>query len=207
MKSRRKKILTTKALTMTAVFAALSFALFLLEFPIPFFPPYLQFDFSDVPALIGAFMFGPLFGVAIELFKNALHLMVPTKALLFGIGELANFVIGCGLVVPAGLIYKYKRSFKGALIGLIAGTLCIAIAGIAFNYFVMIPLQIPNILPIDNITIVLSSILPFNLLKGAVVSIVTLVLYKQLKKLIDRMFRNSEKVKLISTELPDETVV
>lgn len=196
MKQGRKKILTTKSITMTAVFAALSTGLYLLEFPLPIFPSMLKFDFSDLPALIGSFIFGPAFGVVIELFKNVIHMIFFQKDAVYGVGELANFLIGVGLVVPAGFIYKYKRTFKGALLGLLTGTLCIAIAGIAVNLFILFPLYMPAMPFADRLNMIFVSFLPFNLLKGTVISIVTLVLYKHLKKLIDRMFRDSEKDRL-----------
>ncbi len=186
-----------RTLVSVAVGAAISFVLMLLDFQLPIAPEFIKMDFSDLPALILAFSFGPLAGVLTELVKNLLHLFVSSTA---GIGELSNFLLGCAFVVPAGWIYRRKKTRRVALIAMLTGTLCFALMGILSNYFIMFPFYtkvfgIPmeaiiamcqKILPfIDSqLKVILLSVTPFNLLKGFVVSFVTFLLYKRMSPLL-----------------------
>ena len=182
-----------------ALFAALSSVLMYMEFALPIFPFFLELDFSDFPALIAAFMFGPLGGIAVALIKNLIHLAVTTTA---GVGELANFVISSALVGTAGLIYKLRKTRSGALLGMAAGTVSMCVTGFLANYFVMLPLYdrmmgfteekivaiSSAIIPFikTKFDVVLWSITPFNLFKGIVMSTITFLLYKHLSKLIKK---------------------
>ncbi len=182
-------------LTKIAMLSGISFILFLVDFSVPFFPPFLQLDLSDLPALIGSFAMGPIVGVAIELFKNLIHLTMTSTG---GVGELANFVIGSSLVLPAGLIYKYRKNVKFVVIALVVGIVSMVVAGSLMNYFVLIPLYstfMPmdtiinisnkvNSLIVDKTTLVLYGIAPFNLLKASVVSLVTIAIYKKISYLL-----------------------
>ena len=103
-----------RKLTVTAMLAAISVVLMYLQISVPFMPAFIQFDFSDLPALIGAYAFGPVAGVVIVLLKNVIHLLVSQTA---WIGELSNFILGVLFVLPAGLIYKMKKNKAGALVG------------------------------------------------------------------------------------------
>lgn len=186
-----------RRLTATAVAAAVSFVLMLLDFSLPIAPSFIKLDLSDLPALILAFAYGPLAGAATEVVKNLLHLFVTTTS---GIGELSNLLLGCAFVVPAGLIYKRKKTRRTALLAMLLGTLSYSVLGIFTNYFLMFPfytrvMGIPmeaivamcrEILPfVDNqLKVILLSVTPFNLLKGAVVSLVTFLLYKRLTPLL-----------------------
>lgn len=189
----------TRRLAVTGILAALAVVLMYLEFPIPLMPTFLKFDFSEIPVLIAGFALGPLSAVVVELIKNLAHYPVTQSA---GVGELANFVIGCALVVPASLIYKYKRTRSGALIGLAAGTLIMTAVASIGNYFVMIPFYAKvigfpmeaifaaanaagNKLVTDLWTLILYVFIPFNLLKGIVVSLVVLLIYKKISHLIN----------------------
>ena len=102
----------------TAVLSALSCVLMYLEFSVPFVPPFLKMDFSDLPALIASFGYGPVGGVTVALIKNLIHLPMTTTG---GAGELANFLLSACFVVPAGLIYKKYKNRKSALIGSLIG--------------------------------------------------------------------------------------
>lgn len=185
----------TRVLAGTAMLAAVSFVLQLLELPMPLSPAFARFDFSDLPALIGAFAYGPIWGVVIELVKNLLHLTMTATG---GIGELANFVIGSALVFPAGLIYKHHKTRKTALTGCIVGSLCMGVVAAVMNYFVLLPL-FEAFMPLDQIIaafaafvpfidskldVVLYNALPMNILKGAVISAITMVLYKRLSPIL-----------------------
>lgn len=198
-----KRIQTTgnksklRTMVQIAMLSAVSAVLMLFEFPIPFLaPPFIKMDFSEIPVLVGTFAMGPLAGVSIELLKNILHL-VTYGTTTGGIGELSNFFIGCAFVVPAGFFYKKRKTRKSALLGMGSGTLLMVIAGCISNVFVMFPLYsavmgIPMdtfiamgtaIHPaIDNmVTFVVLCMVPFNLVKGIIISLITLLLYKRLR--------------------------
>lgn len=178
-----------------ALLSVISFVIMFIEFPLPLFPPFLKIDLSDIGALVGAFAFGPLAGIAIELLKNILHLMRTSTG---GVGELANFIVGAALVGPAGFVYVRKKSMKTAVIGLVLGTVVMAIVGAAANYFILIPFY-ENFMPIDQIiqmaqaanslivdlkSYILYAVIPFNMLKGIVVSVLTLLIYKRISPLL-----------------------
>ena len=103
----------------TAIFAALSTALMFLSFGVPFMPSFLKLDFSEVPALIAAYSLGPVSGVLVCLIKNLINMTATTTGC---VGELSNFLLGCMFVIPAGMIYKYKRNRIGALVGALVGS-------------------------------------------------------------------------------------
>ncbi|OJV66353.1 MAG: ECF transporter S component [Clostridiales bacterium 38-18] len=197
MVTTTKKKLNVSTMTKVAMLSVIAFVLMQLELLIPIFPAFLKIDVSDLPALIGAFALGPFAGVAIEAVKNILHLLQTTTG---GVGELANFVIGSAIIVPAALIYKKNKSKKSAIIGLTIGTVAMAITGALANYFVLIPFY-TAFMPIDAIVamgtavnhninsvwdLVLLGILPFNLFKGAVLSALTLILYKHLSPILHK---------------------
>ena len=189
------KNIRTRKIIGAAMLAAVSFVLQFLELPMPLSPTFARFDFSDLPALIGAFAYGPFWGVVIELIKNLLHLMRSSTG---GVGELANFLMGSALVLPAGLIYKRHKSRKTALIGCIAGSLCMGVMAALMNYFVLLPLfqmfmpmeemiaAFASFIPFINtkLDVVLWNALPMNILKGAVISLITMLLYKRLSPIL-----------------------
>ncbi|MGX8703034.1 MAG: ECF transporter S component [bacterium] len=188
-----------RRLAFIGMFSAIAAVLMFLEFPLPFAPPFYKLDFSEIPVLIGTFAFGPVTGVICEFVKILVKTIIKGTSTAF-VGELANFVIGCALIVPAGIIYKIKKTRKGALISLLAGTLVMTIAGCFINAFVMLPTYAAAFhMPIDELvkmgtavnanvtnlfTFVMLCVAPFNLLKGVVVSIITFLLYKRISRLI-----------------------
>lgn len=192
-----KENINTRMIASVAVCGAAAFILMMLEFGLPFIPGFVKFDFSDLPALICAFSFGPFAGVFVELIKNLLHLFATST---MGVGELSNFLLGCALVIPAGIIYKHQKTRRGALIGMIAGTLCFSVMGIFSNYFIMFPffttvMNIPmdaiiamgtKISPIldSEFKLILLSVTPYNLCKGVIISVLTFLLYKRLRPIL-----------------------
>lgn len=184
----------------TGILAAIATVLMFLEFPLSFLaPPFYKLDFSDLAAMLGAFALGPVAGVIIELIKNLLHILFVGTSTAY-VGELANFVTGCFLVVPAAIIYKRKKSRKTALIGMSVGTLSLCLAGAVLNGLVLIPFysKLYN-LPLDTIigmgnaifpavhdvwSLVFLCVVPFNLIKGVADSVVTLLLYKHLSPIL-----------------------
>lgn len=188
----------TRKLTNISILSAAAFLIMFIEFPLPIFPDFLKIDFSDVPALIAAFAFGPLFGVMVEGMKNLLHLLA--KGGTLGIGELANFIVGASLAYTAGLVYKKNRTKKGAIIGLVAGVIVMAIVAAIGNYILFLPLYEKVLgFPINAVvgmaskvnksvkdlnTLIVYSIMPFNLIKGTLAAIVTFLLYKKIENVI-----------------------
>ena len=120
------------AAMLTAVAAVLQF----IEFAIPLMPAFIKLDISDLPALLGTFSLGPVYGVAIQLVKNLLHLPFGSSA---GVGELSNFILGAVFVLCAGLVYRKHKSRKGALIGAMLGAVLMAVVSVPSNYFFVYP--------------------------------------------------------------------
>lgn len=194
----KKKNLNT--LIKISLLGAMAFILMLFEFPIPGFPPFLKLDFSDLPALIGAFALGPISGVVIELIKNILNLTMHGTT-TGGIGELANFLVGGVFVYVAAFIYHKNKTRKSALIGLISGTIAMTIVAAVFNYTVLLPLYAVLFGGMDNVigaatsgnkninsvmSLIVIGITPFNILKGVVVSGITFASYKKVSPLIHK---------------------
>lgn len=183
---------TTHAIVKIAILGAIAFGVMLIQFPIPIFPAFLKIDLSDVVALVGGFAIGPVSGVVVQLIKVLLHFIIRTST--GGVGELANFIIGASFVFPAAFIYHMKKDKKHALVGVIVGTITMTIAGALANIYILIPFY-ANIFPIEaiinmgtvineNITdvnsLVLYGITPFNIFKGIIISLVTMLIYKKI---------------------------
>lgn len=192
MKKRRVNVRT---MTVTGMLSAIAFILMFFEFSVPFMPPFIKMDFSELPALIGAFSLGPVSGAAICLVKNLLHLFTSNSG---GVGELSNCLLGFCFVIPAGLLYKMKKTRKGALIGSIIGALFMAIMSLPLNYFIVYPVY-AKLMPIEAILSAYQAILPgtntlfqallvfnlpFTLLKGLISVAITFLIYKHISPLI-----------------------
>lgn len=199
--SRKKSVNKTSdqvnRLVKIAVLTAMSVILQAIEFKIPLFPPWLSFDLSDLPAMLGGLAFGPYAAAIVEVLKNALKFITVGTSTM-AIGELANVIVGCALCVPAAIIYRRKRNIKSLWIGLLVGVVSFCIVGALMNIFVLMPLYM-NLFGGDTIlqqamavnpawnsinAIVVLGVTPFNLLKGAVVSAATLLLHRPMKTLL-----------------------
>ncbi len=184
-----------------AMLAAIAVILMLFEIPLPFAPAFYKIDLSEVPVLIGCFAMGPLSGVIIEFLKILLHLLIFGTTTAF-IGDIANFVIGCAFVLPAAWIYKRIHTRRGAIIGMVAGTVCLVVIGCVINAFVLLPAYAAAFeMPLDSLvamgteinpaingvtTFVILCVAPFNLLKGVAVSLIVFLLYKRISPLLKR---------------------
>lgn len=203
--SRKKPaLLDIRNIAQMGVLAAISFILTTLEFPVWFAPGFYRIDLSELPVMIGAFAMGPLAGVLIEFVKVVLYFFIHGSATA-GVGEIANFIAGCCLVVPAALFYQRKKTRKMALLGMCVGMVLMAAAGWAQNAFVILPLYATAFhMPLASIvamgtqmnpsvtdlsTFVLLIVVPFNLLKGGMVSMLTLLLYKQVSPILHGRLR------------------
>lgn len=179
----------------TGMLSALAFVLQYLEFPIPVMPGFIKFDFSDLPALIGAFAYGPVAGILVEFIKNLLHCTVTQS---FTVGELSNFILGAIFTGTAGLIYKKNKTKKGAVIGAIVGSLAMGIVSFPSNLFIVYPAY-NKFMPMDAIIGMYSEILPsvgklwqallifnvpFTIVKGLVSTLITVLIYKRISPVL-----------------------
>lgn len=195
----RGRILSTRCIAMVGLFSAISSVLMLFEIPMPFAPSFYKLDLSEVPVLIISFAFGPVCGVLTEFCKIILKLIFKSTSTAF-VGELANFCVGCSMVLPAGIVYMIKKTKKNAIIGCVAGTLIMTVFGSMFNAIYLLP-KFAELygLPIDALVamaaaingrvdsinmLVLMCVVPLNLIKGVVVSAITMILYKKLSPII-----------------------
>lgn len=175
---------------MTAMLAAISYILAFVEFPVLLSPAFARMDISDFPALIGAFAFGPLCGVMIELVKNGLQLLSTSTG---GIGEFANFLMGGSYVLTAGFIYKYHKTKRTAWIACLASSVVMGIVAAIANYFILLPM-FEMFMPLDQVIAAFGEFMPFiqtkldvvlynaflfNLLKGLVIGVFTMAVYKR----------------------------
>ena len=201
MNTLNKRSKTLHYIIKIAILAAIASVIMLFEFPLWFAPGFYKLDLSETVILMGSFAMGPVAGVLIELLKNLLNILINGTTTAY-VGEFANFVTGCAFVLPAALIYKYKKTFKGALCGMIVGTLSLAAVGALINYFVLIPAFSKLYkLPIDNIiemgskvnplvgdlkTLVVFAVAPFNIVKGVICSILSMILYKRQSNILHK---------------------
>ncbi len=179
--------------------AAISVVLMLFEIPLPFAPAFYEIDFSEVPVMIGCFTMGPFAGAMIELLKILLNFAI-NGTQTAGVGEAANFLIGCAMVLPAAVIYKKKRTRTGAIVGMAVGTLFMTFVGCFLNAFVLLPAYSKAFgMPVDALvgmgtavngnitslsTFVLFAVAPFNLLKGVLVSLIVFLIYKKISPIL-----------------------
>ena len=181
----------TRKLVGTAMLAAVSVVLMFLAFPVPLMPSFIKLDLAELPALIGAFAYGPIAGAAVCLVKNLVSLMKSSSG---GVGTLCNFLLGVCFVVPAGLVYMKKRTRSGALIGALIGAAVMAVVSIPINYFVVYPIYTafmpmeaiigmyqainPNVQTLRQALIWFNA--PFTLVKGLISVAITFLIYKPL---------------------------
>ena len=184
-----------RTIVQAGMLGAIAVVLMLFEIPLPFAPSFYEIDFSEVPVMIGTFAIGPVAGAAIELVKILLNFII-NGTTTAGVGEVANFLIGCALVVPAGIIYRRKRTRTGAIIGMAVGTVFMTLIGCLLNAYVLLPVYATAFqMPIDALvamgtavngsidslfTFVAFAVAPFNLLKGVLVSLIVFLIYKKI---------------------------
>lgn len=187
-------------LIVAAMLSALAAALMFFEVPLPFIAPdFYKLDFSEIPVLIGGFSLGPVWAIVMELVKILLKFVIK-GTMTAGVGELANFLMGCAFVVPASLLYKWKKTRAMALIGMGVGTIAMAVAAIFLNAYLLLPAYAAAFkMPMDAfiqmgaainpyidglLSFVILAVAPFNIVKGILVSVLVFFLYKPLSRLI-----------------------
>lgn len=194
-----EKIFNTRKIVMIGMFSAIASVLMLFEIQMPFAPFFYKLDFSELPALIGTFAFGPVAGVMIEFCKIILKLLFKSTSTAF-VGELANFAVGCSFILPASVIYCFKKNKMTAMVGCGIGTIILTIFGTSFNAVYLLPkfaelygMPLEGLVAmgtqinpgITNVTtFMIMAVAPLNLIKGISVSAVTLLVYKNLSPIL-----------------------
>ena len=193
VRNEQKQRIGIRTMVQVGMLSAIATVLMLFEIPLPFAPSFYEIDFSEVPVLIGCFTMGPLAGAAIELAKNLLNFLI-NGTVTAGVGEIVNFLNCCALCGPAGLLYKKQTTRNSALCGMAVGTGMMVIVGCVINAYVLLPVYAKAFqMPLDALigmgtavnpnitglsTFVIFAVAPFNLLKGVLVSVIVLAIYK-----------------------------
>ena len=191
---------TTHNLTVAAMLSAVAFILMFIEFSIPMLiPAFIKMDFSDLPALLGAFALGPVYGVIISFMKNLLHIVIKGTSTAC-VGELSNFILGAIFSAVAGYLYKHHKSRKTAIIGAVAGAVAMGVLSVPSNYFVVYPAYVQFYhMPLEAILGMYQAILPsadslikclilfnlpFTLVKGLLDAVLCMLIYKPLSPIL-----------------------
>ncbi len=187
-------------LTVAAMLSAVAFVLMFLDFSLPMFiPSFVKMDFSDLPALLGSFALGPVYGIVISLVKNLLHLIIPGTSTA-GVGEVCNFLLGAIFAYMAGFIYQRNKTRKTAILGAVAGAVAMAILSVPVNYFITYPAYVKFYnLPLEAILGMYQALLPaadslikcliifnmpFTLVKGLLDAVLCMLIYKSLSPIL-----------------------
>ena len=190
-------MIRTKDMTKVAMLSVIGFVLMYFQLPLTFVaPPFMKLDISDLPVLMGAFTMGPVYGIIIAALKNLMHIIFK-GTMTAGVGELSNFIISSTFALVSSHIYRKHRSYKGAVLAMTVGVLAMTILAMASNYFVVFPLY-GKVMPMEAIiamgsaitpkitglfTMMIYSVLPFNLIKGFTTSAVMMLVYKKISPL------------------------
>ena len=211
---KKQKFFTTRKIAVIGILSAMSAVLMILDFPVPLVPgDVYKFDFSELPIMIVSFAYGPATGVVMEFVKILIKLLLKGTSTAF-IGELANFVVGCSYVIPAATIYMFNKTKKRAVTACIVATISITAFSILFNWLYLIPAFVrffsskfhiteeaaessivgkgtkANSAIVDLKTFILFATIPFNFLKGVAISIITILVYKPLSRIIKSEGKN-----------------
>ncbi len=196
------KFFTSKNIAKIGIFSALATILYFVNFPLPFFPFFLELHFSDLPALICGFALGPLAGALTVIVKILIKLPFTET---FCVGEMADLITGLAFVLPASLIYSKSKEKSSAIIGLLLGSICSVATSLLANRFVIIPFY----LGVMNLTLetlaqmcspvlpmitaknfysiyIFGATLPFNTLRCLISALFTFLVYKRISTLLKR---------------------
>jgi len=200
LQAHRIKI-TTKQIVIMAMFGAMAAVLMVFEVQIPFAPTFVKLDVSDLPIIIGGFIYGPFIGIGIACIKIVLNLVLNGTTTMF-VGELSNLILSIAHMLPTAIIYQKSKTKKSALIGLFTGTVVASVLAIISNLFIIFPLYsslfnlsmdsivemavATNPLVNDLLTMILFSLLPFNIFKFTIVSLITIIIYKKINVVLKR---------------------
>jgi riboflavin transporter FmnP len=200
-----KRSARIRYIAVTAILAAAAGVIQLLEFPLPFLiPPFIKMDFSELPALMGSFALGPVCGILVCFLKNVIKAFTTSTGF---IGEFCNFLLGAAFVATAGLIYKFRKTRKGAIVASLVGSLVMALVSLPVNYFISYPVYIKLFMPLEVILGMYQAILPsvktlwgaliifnlpFTFAKGLIDSVITFLIYKKISPLLKTGFTRKD---------------
>ena len=193
-------MIRTKDMTKVAMLSVIGFVLMYFQLPLTFVaPPFMKLDISDLPVLMGAFTMGPVYGIIIAALKNLMHIIFK-GTMTAGVGELSNFIISSTFALVSSYIYRKHRTYKGAVLSMTVGVVAMTILAMASNYFVVFPLY-GKVMPMEAIiamgsaitpkitglfTMMIYSVLPFNLIKGFTTSAIMMLVYEK----VSPIFKN-----------------
>lgn len=191
-----RSVSKVQMITLVGVFAAISTILMFFEMPLPFMPPFLKVDLSGVPILIMGFMYGPIPAIYVTVIKDIVHMFSSQTGC---VGELADIIVLSSFAVVSSLIFRRNRSTKGVALSVLAGAATITVVGSLANKFMLIPFY-SKIMPLQAIIDACSAVnpminslnayvifgaAPFNLIKGLILSVMTLLLYRKMSSFIN----------------------
>ncbi len=195
---KKTNLMSTKTISKIGLLSAIAYVLMFISVPLPIFPAFLKIDLSDIPAIFGGMSLGPVAGLIIVVIKNFLQAL--TASTTGGVGEFANIMIGGAYVLIICLFYKKWKTYKTVIVGALLGIVAMTIMGCIMNYYVMLPLY-ANFMPMEEIiqagniinprvtdlySFVIWMIAPFNILKGFIMTIAILPLFKKMEKLLNK---------------------
>lgn len=187
-------------LTVAAMLSAVAFILMFLDFPLPMLiPSFVKMDFSDLPALLGAFALGPVYGIVISFMKNLLHIVIKGTSTAC-VGELCNFMLGAVFSFAAGYIYKRNKTRKSAILGAVIGAVAMGLFSVPSNYWITYPAYVQFYhMPLEAIIGMYQAILPsadglfkclvifnmpFTIVKGLLDAVLCMLIYKPLSPIL-----------------------
>ncbi len=196
-----RKLTDVRTMVIVSLLGVIAFILMFARMPVFFAPPFMDIDVSEMPALIASFAMGPVAGFLVVFIKILLKTIFQGTSTYY-VGELSNVIVSSAFVMSAGFIYKNRKSFRTAIVSLVVGVLVLSVIATISNYFVIFPLygkimgvsmqdfanMLKNVNPLvtDFKTLMLFAIVPFNLLKGVLTAILTMLLYKRVVPFIKR---------------------
>ncbi|MEH7302434.1 ECF transporter S component [Neobacillus drentensis] len=185
-KMKKTKKMNVKAYVSIGMLSSIAYLLMLLNFPLPLFPNFLFVDFSDIPALIAALIFGPIAGILVEFFKNVLNYLATGSQTGIPVGHIANFLAGIVFVLPTYYVYNKLKSKKGMTLALVVGTVTMAVVMSILNYIIILPAYTVLMGFPDMRNLVVPAILPFNILKGVMMSFIFMLLFVRMQSWINK---------------------
>jgi riboflavin transporter len=182
-----KKNLNLRRFVTIAMLGSISFVIMLLNFPLPGLPSFLKIDFSDVPALIAVITMGPIAGILVELLKNLLEWIYVGSPTGVPVGQMANFATGVLFILPVYYVYNRYTSIKGLIAGLVVATMTMTVGMAILNFVAFLPMYAYFMnFHLDAYDTIVLGIIPFNLIKGVMLFVIVLVLFKTMNKWIEQ---------------------
>jgi riboflavin transporter FmnP len=185
-KMKKQREMNVRAYVSIGMLSSIAFLLMLIQFPLPLFPNFLFVDFSDIPALIAALIFGPIAGILVEFFKNVLNYIQTGSFTGIPVGHIANFAAGIVFILPTYFVYNRLKTRKGMTLALIAATAIMAVMMSLLNYFFILPAYTALMGFPDMRNLVVPAILPFNLIKGVMMSSIFMLLFIRMQAWINK---------------------